>query len=86
MFIFLLMPVFLSMLQDALYAPWVNNTTSKILIWFVLSAFIYHLIAGIRHLCMDVGVGESKQSARTSSYFVLPLSALFSLLIGLRLC
>lgn len=85
-FIFLLIPVFLNLLQDALYYPWVTNTTSSVLLWFLLSAFVYHLIAGIRHLCMDVGFGEAKATARITSYIVLALSVLFSILIGLRLC
>lgn len=84
--VFLSIPVFLSILQDGLYYPWVLSTTPKILIWAVLTALMYHLIAGIRHLCMDAGYAEDKRSATITSYLVFILTILFSFIIGLRLC
>lgn len=83
---FLAIPIFLGMLQDGLYFSWIIGTTNKIVIWIILSALMYHLFAGIRHLCMDAGFGEDRIAATISSYIVLILSILFSLLIGIRLC
>lgn len=82
-----MIPVFLGMLQDTLYYPWLTTGCSgRIIIWIGLSAFIYHLIAGIRHLCMDVGMAEGKSIARITSYIVFALTAVFSLMIGMHLC
>ncbi len=37
------------------------------LLGLILLALIYHLIAGIKHLLLDLGVGESKQGAKTGT-------------------
>jgi succinate dehydrogenase / fumarate reductase cytochrome b subunit len=36
-----------------------QRTSCKIGIWVLLSALAYHSCAGIRHLLMDLGVGET---------------------------
>lgn len=84
--IFFLIPIFLIFLQMALYYPWLQLTSGKVIIWLGLTAVIYHLFAGIRHLCMDAGLGESKQYARISSYVVFILTILSSIFVGFRLC
>ncbi len=38
---------------------WMSNFFVKFIVWGMLSALIYHLVAGIRHLIMDLGIGES---------------------------
>ncbi|HSX20729.1 MAG TPA: succinate dehydrogenase, cytochrome b556 subunit [Gammaproteobacteria bacterium] len=86
LFLFFLIPVFLRILQKTLYYPSPTCMRVRVLMWLGLTAFIYHLFAGIRHLCMDVGVGEDLKDARYSSYAVLLLTAIFSLVIGLRIC
>ena len=47
------------------------TTPAKLVIWAVLAALIYHCVAGVKHLLMDLGIGESLQggitAARTSS-------------------
>ena len=42
---------------------------------FALAAFWYHLLAGIRHLFWDAGVGFEKKAARGSGYLVVALAA-----------
>ena len=37
------------------------------LLGLILLALIYHLIAGIKHLLLDLGVGESKKGAKTGT-------------------
>ena len=32
---------------------------AKLILWGILSALLYHLVAGIRHLIMDMGIGET---------------------------
>ena len=55
---------------------------AKFLIWFIGSALIYHVIAGIRHLLMDAGHGEEKQSGRCGAWMVLILSAIVIILLA----
>lgn len=37
---------------------------SKLIIWGFVSALIYHLVAGIKHLLMDAGIGETLEGVR----------------------
>lgn len=37
---------------------------AKIILWGVLSALAYHFVAGVRHLIMDLGIGESLEGGR----------------------
>ena len=54
----------------------------KLLLWAVLSALAYHSVAGVRHLLMDVGLGESKQGGRTGSLLTFFISAVLIILLG----
>jgi len=42
---------------DALVAL-LNSAAVKAVLWVLLVVFSYHVLAGIRHLIMDMGVGE----------------------------
>lgn len=57
----------------------------KLLIWGCLAAFIYHFIAGIRHLLMDVHVGEELKSGRLSAKLTLVISIILIILAGIWL-
>ena len=71
-FVFLLIPFLLWMLDVALGSSigfqyvqtTVTNPIIKLILWLILVALWYHLVAGIRHLLMDIGIGESLKSAR----------------------
>lgn len=41
-----------------------DNFWIKSLFYIVIVGFIYHFIAGIRHLLMDMGIGDTKLGAR----------------------
>lgn len=49
--------------------------------WVFLSALIFHLVAGIRHIIMDLGFGETLIAGRRSAIFVMVLA--FILILGL---
>lgn len=51
-------------------------------IWVVLSAMFYHLIAGLKHLMMDIGHLEDKKSGTKGSLVVIILGVVMSLIIG----
>lgn len=58
------------------------NPLVKFVVWGLLSALLYHLVAGIRHLVSDVGIGGSLEAARSGSKVILVLSAVLALLLG----
>ncbi len=62
-----------------------QHPLSKFFLWVLLSALIYHLIAGIRHLFMDCGLGEGKVSGRLSAYGVIILSFVLIIALGVRI-
>lgn len=91
--VFLLLPLLLCLLSQSLrsadsFASLQRGLAHPVLrffIWVALSSLAYHLIAGIRHLLMDVGFGESLQGGRWGSYLVLAFSALCIVLLGVWL-
>ena len=48
-------------------------------------AFIHHLLAGVRHLVLDLHVGIDLESARRSSVIVFVLALLLTLVVAVRL-
>ena len=46
------------------------------IVWLLLSALFYHLIAGTKHLLLDFGIGESKQGAKTGATLTVVLAAI----------
>ncbi len=57
----------------------------KLLVWAILAAFIYHLIAGIKHLVMDMGIGETLEGGKLGSMLVLVFVAIGFVLAGVWL-
>lgn len=92
--LFLLLPVLLwllsqslafqssfEQLQESVNTQW----CLRFLIWFTLSMLIYHLVAGIRHIIMDFGIGDSLKGGRFGAWLVLIISAVFIVLMGIWL-
>jgi succinate dehydrogenase / fumarate reductase cytochrome b subunit len=53
--------------------------------WLLLSVLSYHIIAGVKHLLMDAGHFETKEGGKTASVFVLGLSIIVAVLLGVWL-
>lgn len=51
-------------------------------VWVFFSSLIYHFIAGIKHLLMDIGLFEGKYSGKIASWFVIVLAIVLILLLG----
>ncbi len=52
------------------------------ILWLVLAALAYHTVAGIRHLIMDLGVGESLKGGKTGATLVLVIAIVLMVLAG----
>lgn len=65
-------------LKEALQHP-----VSKFITWGILSALGYHLVAGIKHLFMDMGVGEDLDVAQKASKATLVAGVVVVVLTGI---
>lgn len=45
----------------------------KFIVWAILSSLTYHVIAGFRHLVMDLGIGETIETAKLTSTLTIIL-------------
>lgn len=55
---------------------------ARFLLWGVLSALVYHCVAGVKHLFLDFGVGESKEGGPRGAQLVFVVSAVLIVLLG----
>lgn len=44
-----------------------NSAVGKVILLLVLAGLVYHMVAGIRHLIMDAGIGESLEGGRAGA-------------------
>lgn len=59
-----------------------NSFLAKLIVWGILSALLYHLVAGIKHLLMDLGIGEELESGRLAAKLTIVISVILILLAG----
>ncbi len=55
----------------------------KFLVWGVISLLIYHSLAGVKHLIMDIGIGETLEGGRRGVQMVFAGTAILVVLAGL---
>ncbi len=58
----------------------------KFFLWLLLSAFWYHVLAGLKHVVMDFGFWESLKAAKISSWGVIILGMIGAVLLGVWVC
>ena len=59
-----------------------DSFLAKLIIWGILSALLYHLVAGIKHLLMDAGIGEELESGRLAAKATIAVSVVLIVLAG----
>lgn len=57
----------------------------KFVFWLLFTAFSYHFIAGIRHLLMDIHIGDELKSGRIGAVLVLIFTTIAAILAGVWL-
>lgn len=74
-------------LSQMMTCPWL-----KVVVWILGSALIYHLIAGIRHLLMDIHIGDGSayghrafRAGLIGSWMVIGLALVLIVLFALVL-
>jgi succinate dehydrogenase / fumarate reductase cytochrome b subunit len=88
--IFVGLPILLWMLDRSLASPesfdqmkhLLTSPLARLVLWGLLSLLIYHLVAGIRHLLMDMDIGEGKESGRFGAKLVFAVSIVLIVLVG----
>jgi len=91
--IFLGMPILLWMFgqslsseADFLYLQdLLDNLFFKLVFLGILAALSYHIIAGIKHLFMDQGIGESATSAKIAARLVILFTVIAFIFLGSQL-
>ncbi len=59
-----------------------NNFLAKFIIWGVVSALMYHFVAGVKHLFMDLGHFEELESGRMAAKANIVIAVVLILLVG----
>lgn len=59
-----------------------DSFLAKLIIWGVVSALLYHLVAGIKHLIMDTGVGETLEGGLLAAKATIAISIVLIVLAG----
>ena len=62
-----------------------NGIFFKIIILGTISALIYHLLGGIRHLLMDLGHFEELASGNATAKLIIALWLVLTVVVGVRL-
>ena len=88
--LFFALPFWLYLLQQSLVSAesfanvqvLLTHSGIQFFLWITLSALAYHLVAGVRHLLMDIGIGEHLPRARHGAWFTLGVAVVLILLAG----
>jgi succinate dehydrogenase / fumarate reductase cytochrome b subunit len=59
-----------------------DSVLAKLIVWGVVSALIYHSLAGVKHIVMDFGIGETMEGGVTGARIVIALSVVLILIAG----
>ena len=92
--LFLLLPMMLYFLNLSLHSAasfeqlqiTLASVYCKLLLWVFSAALVYHILAGIRHVLMDAGLGEALGTARRSAMAVIILAVVLSIGLGMWIC
>lgn len=87
---FLIIPFLLWLLKLSLNSEWsfievkvfFGSFFIAALVWLGISALVFHLMAGLRHIMMDLGYFESLKGGKVSSMVVMLLGALFAIVFA----
>lgn len=90
--LFLMIPILLWLLDSSLtldgfvaLQDGLGNFFVKLFAWLLLVPLCFHLVAGIRHLLMDMHVGTDLKCGRLAAKLVIIVSVLLIILAGIWL-
>ena len=59
-----------------------DATLETCLLWLIVVALIYHVVAGVKHLLLDMHIGDTRTATVMGSYLVMIVSAMLAGLAG----
>ncbi len=59
-----------------------DSFIAKLVVWVIVAGLIYHSLAGVKHLVMDFGIGETMAGGVLGARIVIVLSVILILLAG----
>jgi len=59
-----------------------SSLDSRLFTLIMVWVFTQHFISGIRHLLLDIGLGEAKSTARMSAWLSFAISGVMALIVG----
>ena len=92
-FLVLLLPFALYLLDRSLQDPTAfaeismrfTRLNGRIAILIMVWAFAQHFMSGVRHLLLDIGIGDSKATARLNAWLAFAASGFVVILTGVGL-
>lgn len=57
----------------------------QIIVWATLAALAYHLVMGVRHMIMDLGIGESLEGGKRGAQLAILCAVVLIILAGVWL-
>ena len=89
--LFILLPIILFILGQSLHSAerfaemktMMSHPFYKLVLWAFGASMIYHVLAGIRHLLMDIGLGEHLSTGRFTANLVIVLAVISTILLGI---
>jgi succinate dehydrogenase / fumarate reductase, cytochrome b subunit len=91
--LFLMLPLLLWLFQSSLQSPEsyaalhavIAHPLMKLVLLGLLWGYLHHLLAGVRHLFLDLHMGAELETARASAIVVLAAGIILTLAVGVRL-
>ncbi len=83
--IWLLLSMSHHMLDFVQGMAWLHSPIGRVLLWLSSVSLFYHILNGVRFLCLDIGLGESRRMMRLSAQFVWWLTLLMAGLLAVIL-
>jgi succinate dehydrogenase / fumarate reductase cytochrome b subunit len=92
-FLVLLLPFAIYLLDRSLQDPMafaeisecLMSLTGRIVLLIIVWVFAQHFMSGLRHLLLDIGVGDSKAAARLNAWLAFAASGVIVILTGVCL-
>jgi len=89
----LFVPVYLWLLHGMAGTPedfsntlsWMHAPPGRVVLWLTGASLIYHIVNGIRFLCLDAGWGESSEAMRFTARVVIGVGVAAAVLLGVIL-
>lgn len=90
--LFLLIPLLLWALDSSLnysgfdsIQSWLANSYARVFFWLLFLPFMFHLIAGIKHLLSDLHIGNTRSGGKIAAMTVFVVFGVFVILAGVWL-